>query len=302
MKTLFSAIRFLSLGVLIYLITSPPSPATANVFEIFLQRQPSGSFRPFSEAEMAHLQRSLTPWFTKNSSLTVRDDCQPRPVPQRSIAHLTARTITASVCAITVPAYTAQGVLFVRPQGSTPARKPIYLQAPHQFFDQDTGQLGLQLFRESHAHALYLNTVSRKKYGSQPQDVVHIDNTLIEASSLSFAAENPDSLIVQLHGFAQSKRKSAKARQAHIILSNGTQVPPAILYNIKNCLVERVTPFTYLYPLEVSALGGTRNHVKKKLSEQLYNGFIHMELSYPIRQALIKEKELRSHLLSCLGT
>jgi hypothetical protein len=173
---------------------------------------------------------------------------------------------------------------------------PIMLQAPHSFKDLYTGQIVRKLLLEGHYKVAGWNTVSRRQ-----ADMAHLENTVFQAFGRAFAKQYSTGTIVQLHGFAQGKRKTLTGKTADLILSATTRSPSQRVLDIGNCLKYQLTGFVVrLYPNEVKELGGTTNSNAKDLREWGFYSFLHVELSKPLREELRNDKAVRQKLSACL--
>lgn len=177
------------------------------------------------------------------------------------------------------------------------------LQAPHQYFDQFTGELAWQLFSEQAIRGLAINTVHR--YQTTESDLAHQPASLFAAFAEAYAMQVPEGQLLQIHGFSADKRKSATGRQADIILSNGSLFPAQLLKNSAYCLNTKSALKSFVYGLDIDELGGTKNSSLHALQQSRLPGqtgpmFIHMELSRAARKQLVAAPELRQTLWSCL--
>lgn len=89
--------------------------------------------------------------------------------------------------------------------------RPIALQAPHGFKEYHTRQIILTMMRESNVAAAAWNTVPRtlKQFGATiDADVAHQEFSFYKAFSRAFATLYSNGHIIQIHGFAQQKRKT----------------------------------------------------------------------------------------------
>jgi hypothetical protein len=181
---------------------------------------------------------------------------------------------------------------------------PIALQAPHRYKDLYTGEIAHQLMREGNYVATAWNTVPR--YGKNKRDnfadMAHLENTIFQSFSRAFAQQYPTGMIVQIHGFAQHKRKTRAGRSTDLILSDTTLTPSQHTLNIGECLKSKLTGFTVrIYPDEVREIGGTRNANARDLRAHGFHHFIHVEMSKPLRKQLCKNKQLRMLFNSCFA-
>lgn len=182
------------------------------------------------------------------------------------------------------------------------AGSALMLQMPHSFKDELTRDIGLQLFTEGRAAAAVWNTVPRRyvRGGAEVNaDMAHLQNTDFLALSEAWSASRPDSVILQLHGFSQDKRRSRAAAKADAILSSGGEPTPELM-RMARCLRRSLVPTLRVYPSEVDELGGTTNTIGQALRARGYRGFIHLELSRPLREQLFADVSARRALLECL--
>lgn len=170
------------------------------------------------------------------------------------------------------------------------------LQAPHVPSDGLTGDILLRFAADGLPRALAWNTLPRSK-----ADMAHSDNTYFMAFSQAYATVFPDDKIIQIHGFDGSKRRTRDAEHSSAIVSATHKNASRELRAAVDCLKQRLDPDTRLYGQDVSELGGTTNSVARTLRGDGYQGFIHVELSLPLREALHDEAGKRLSLFECLG-
>ena len=172
---------------------------------------------------------------------------------------------------------------------------PSALQIPHGYSDLYTGTIGLRLFAEGRYQAIALNTAHRKK-----ADMAHFHSSYFNAFSHAFARTHRNGRMIQLHGFAQQKRRSTKAKSAHLIISAGSHSPTSHVYAISNCSKHWLQQGVRIYPEEVKELGGTLNVNGAIMRLQGHDGFIHIEMSKPLRNRLRKTPAQRVLFNHCL--
>ena len=182
------------------------------------------------------------------------------------------------------------------------ARRDVLL-VPHGFKDEMTRDIGLALFQQGGFSAAAWNSVPRRyeRDGvSVDADLAHLPGTWFTAFALALARAWPLGQTLQIHGFDQGKRKSDAAANADMILSNGSQSAGAQLRRQGQCLASALARPVLLYSESMRELGGTTNVQGAALREAGYPGFVHMELSRPLRQALRDDVATRATLLRCL--
>ncbi len=176
------------------------------------------------------------------------------------------------------------------------------IQAPHQFYDQLTGQLALQFFHEQPVRALAINTVHR--YQTEQSDLAHQPASLFAAFAEAYSLQVADGYLLQLHGFSANKRATSAGKEADVILSNGSVFPSTKLQHSAACLNKQSPLKTYVYGKDIDELGGTQNsslQIMRQTRPPFQTGpmFIHMELSKDARKKLVGEQSLRHIVWSC---
>ncbi len=178
---------------------------------------------------------------------------------------------------------------------STPGDPKKLLQIPHGYSDLYTGTLGAKMMLEGDFRAAAWNTVPRAEV-----DLAHTEASHFNALNRAFGALFPNGQTVQIHGFAQAKRKTIAGQQADFILSNGTMLQNDAVRRLDECLTRGSDYAVSSYPEEVQELGGTTNAQGKALRGLGNLGFLHVEMSYPFRKTASGRKALRSILTGCL--
>ena len=187
------------------------------------------------------------------------------------------------------------------------------LMMPHGFYDLHTRIIGQHLFGEGSFLGAAWNTVHRNKHPGQIRvidldddpwqwDMADLPDTCFTALTKAFVRTKPHGHLVQLHGFAKSKRKSKSARDSDLILSNGTEVPPRELIAFGDCLKIKIPFMVRLYPLETKDLGASENISAQVLNNLGHNGFVQMEMSLDLRNQLRSSATYREALLGCIKT
>lgn len=172
----------------------------------------------------------------------------------------------------------------------------VVLQAPHAFRDLNTGQLALLFMQQRPFKALALNTLPR----DEGADTAHFSRNYQTAFAEAVARTEPTTLLVQLHGFSNNKRNSEAGKAAEIILSNGNRLPNRDLAQLADCLRSAGIEYTYLFPQQVSELGGTGNAQAKQLRQLGSDRFVHFEMNYELRKQAVTEPETLQRLARCL--
>lgn len=176
-------------------------------------------------------------------------------------------------------------------------------QAPHSNDDERTGRIVLDLFEQGRYVAAAWNTVPRRQENSGvalDSDLAHRPASYFLAFSRAFAGHFNDGSVVQLHGFAPSRRRSGAGASADLILSAGDRAPRPALRAIASCLKAALPYQVRIFPLDIDELGATTNSIGKALRNMGYGGFVHIETSPALREDLSEHVERRAQLIGCL--
>lgn len=192
-----------------------------------------------------------------------------------------------------------RGLYAYRPDG-----RDLLISAPHQFRDLRTGDIAGSLFDELQLGAAAFNTAPRDLPvgNDRLSDLGKLESTEFTLFHLVYHAHRPGARIVQLHGFAAEKRRSASARAVEVIVSNGTRRPDAGTRAIVACLSGAGLKAA-IYPDDVGELGGTTNAVLAALMDAgaPVGTFVHVETSRDLRDRLSVDAALRFVFGSCLS-
>lgn len=177
------------------------------------------------------------------------------------------------------------------------------LEAPHSFKDENTREIQLNLLEEGRFRAAAWNTVPRH-YAingvTVDADMAHLQGTYFMAFSRAFASQLPTGKLVQLHGFAQAKRRSGKGFDASMVVSAGSQIQTDAMLEMGRCLKSAGLGNIRMYPTEIRELGATTNSIGEALRAKGHAGFVHIEMSAQTRLALLNDKNEHMKLLRCL--
>lgn len=180
-----------------------------------------------------------------------------------------------------------------------PRRLPgIVLQAPHSFSDRMTRDIALRLDEQGAFSAVAWNTVPRRSV-----DVAHDSDHPFSAFTQAVVRAFPTVLVIQVHGFAQEKRKSDAGRVADLIVSNGNQHPEPFVRKTATLMQAYPSAFgrTLLYPFSVGELGATTNVQADLLRQHGSQRFIHFEMSQPLRLRMAGDPHVRQLFLKKLS-
>ncbi|VAW85697.1 hypothetical protein MNBD_GAMMA18-614 [hydrothermal vent metagenome] len=177
----------------------------------------------------------------------------------------------------------------------------LVLQAPHGDSDLNTAKIALELWALGGVAALAINTAPRRLADSRENsDLAQLEGTLFNAFSEAVIRQKQFSTVVQLHGFSQNRRRSKAAATADIILSNGSRLGSSKVQGLQACLAPQFG-VVRSYPQQVRELGGTRNQQGILLRSQGFDGFVHLEMAYGLRQRLVASGRERERLHRCLS-
>lgn len=183
-----------------------------------------------------------------------------------------------------------RGIFAFRPEG-----KPVILQAPHSFFDQHTDSITRDLFRWSRFRVAAWNSVHRKT-----EDAAHTEQHYFNALTAATVELSPPPLVVQIHGFSQSQRKTRAGQRADIIASNGSKVPAPWFHRAALHLHGISYGTVLIYPLEIRELGATTNAQAASLRAIGNDRFLHLELSQELRERLRVSESLQQQMVNDL--
>ncbi len=180
------------------------------------------------------------------------------------------------------------GVFVVR-LGPAPS---LVLEAPHGWYDLDTGRLVADLFESGAARAAFFNQGHRfggpggeEKQEVHP-DVAHRPASLFQAATLGAARGLSDPIVVQIHGFAPRDGES-------VVVSAGSALQPSRFEQGLLAALQEV--MGDLGPVVNGAslpeLAGTKNVQGRGLSSSA--AFLHLELSRAAREGLLTEESRR---------
>jgi hypothetical protein len=174
------------------------------------------------------------------------------------------------------------GFFVWRPRGV-----PLCIQAPHSFFDERTGDIGLEVFAQTHAVAFFTNTVHRYApvapgVPEGAADVAHVPRSLFQSATEGLLAARAVA-IVQVHGFGPRDHLPAGVAA---IVSDGTALRSvdAPIVRFRDALRAGLPGQVLLFGVDAHELGATTN-VQGRSARGARAPFIHVELSPDARAA-----------------
>ncbi len=206
-------------------------------------------------------------------------------------------TATENWLIVQEPHNTGQGLYVI---ARKPPISPVYfLQAPHSFKDIYTGKIAAKLMQTGQFYAAAWNTVPR--YGRQAQDLAHISQSVFQAFADALIEQQPQTWLIQLHGFSNNARKTLLGQQMDMIVSATENHTPVWLRQLADSL-NQVWPDKTIgvYPQTVNELGGTTNANAQQLKRAGFHQFLHMEMNLELRNSLLKNNQLRQQLIGSL--
>ncbi len=178
----------------------------------------------------------------------------------------------------------------------------LLLQAPHTRFDKRTGAIALRMLLEDDGaavRAVFINSAHRfrqldgsrtrrKPAVANPADAAHNPDHPL-ARTTARVLEQHDVGVVQLHGFS----RSAAAGDPDMIISSGTARPS----RASEATATRLRAVVPEHPcghfgVDTDRLGALQN-VQGRTARAKGRCFVHIELSDPLRERLLDDRELR---------
>ena len=195
------------------------------------------------------------------------------------------------------PVYRGSGIYIRRCGAHT---EPLVVQAPHGYYDLHTGRIARQVFRDTGARWLMLNSLQRYKSRKgetpsdafHPADAAHNHRLLFQAVTKGILEASPSILFAQLHGFEE------RSHGVDAILSDGRRSPQtwsarlATAWKPPGLRVE-------VYGANGRGLGGTTN-VQGNLINAAGGRFLHVEMTTAVRERMKKKDEFRKTLSAAL--
>ncbi len=182
---------------------------------------------------------------------------------------------------------------------------PLILQAPHAYYDLQTGPLTARLFEQGFGRVACFNSAHRNAASAgdlgpvgkaSTSDLAHRPYAVFQAATLGMVDALDHPLLVQLHGFGGGHGGFSA------VVSRGSSWQPSIEIRRAVSLLE---PLLASYgPLAdgdiVPELAGRTNVQGRVVGKDAR--FLHLELSLPARSVLNNDAELRADLGSILTT
>lgn len=181
----------------------------------------------------------------------------------------------------------------------------VIAQAPHAFYDLDTGDIVRAAFVFGGLRGVMWNTVHRYRATPgelpedpvHPADVAHQPTALFQTWTLAALAVSPGLRVVQLHGFATS------TSTADAVLSSGSaDRPPVDLREVAGAALVPEAPVVRIFGDDTDVLGGTTNVQARALVPLRPARFVHVELSPRARKALAADPTRAVRFLVGLGS
>lgn len=199
---------------------------------------------------------------------------------------------------------TGGGAFLVRAE--PPAGPPVILQAPHAFHDLGTERIALDLLLHGRTwpRALFVNTVhryldidgARREQRGAPADPCHNATHLFAVATAAALDAQPGAEIVQIHGFGD------EPQGPDVVVSAGDRAAPTPRSaQVADRLRAALDVDVALYPVDDTRLGATSN-IQGRLVRARGRGagFVHVELSHPLRRRLQRDADALDRLVDAL--
>lgn len=180
------------------------------------------------------------------------------------------------------------------------SRQYWLLQVPHASYDRNTGRIGLIWLEQGAWRAMAMNSLPRMHPINKQHtaDLAHLNRSWFQVFTEAWAEAFPGGTTVQIHGFARAKRKGS-ARQAAMILSNGSRRTDEQTRTLRNALARVGVGPVLQFGIDTDELGGLTNTQSQFLRAQGAL-FFHLEMSEVVRARLVKEPDLQNRMLNGL--
>jgi hypothetical protein len=169
----------------------------------------------------------------------------------------------------------------------------LLVEVAHPIHDIDSHRVAVELFEAARGRALLVAGAHRHANADAGSDVAHTSDSVFE--SVHTALLRPDTVVIQLHGFARERHPDL----GDIVISGGVSPPPPLVTALAESL--RPTADVCLYERDrCRALAGTVN-VQGHSTRAAGATFVHVELARPLRsddgprQAVVRQM---AHLLA----
>ena len=184
----------------------------------------------------------------------------------------------------------ADGFYAIRKAGDVPA---LVLEAPHAWYDLDTGKLACALFEAGYGRALLLNTAQRHAPSQGDAtahadglgaDVAHRAESVFQAATLGVVDALSDPLVVQVHGFGSGHGSYGA------VLSEGSTFQASSQLAAATVALEPVLGSygAVVTGEEVPELSARTNVQSQAITGQ--GRFLHMELSLSARRGMVGDQ------------
>ncbi|MDQ6993347.1 MAG: hypothetical protein Q9M31_07705 [Mariprofundus sp.] len=193
-----------------------------------------------------------------------------------------------------------RGFYLFRPHASS----NTVLQAPHSFKDLGTREIVLKLMHSGRFKAAAFNSVPRHYWAQGEKvdaDLAHLKQSYFLAFSRAYSRAFKQGTLIQVHGFAQHKRRTQRGAISDMIISSGRRVVTPTVTRIAACLNYSRLGNLSIYPNDTPELGGTTNSSSLALAASGHQGFVHLELSKPLRRKLQRRQHDVYVMAECLG-
>lgn len=189
-----------------------------------------------------------------------------------------------------------RGVYVFRTRTVTP---PTVIETPHGHYDTYTGDISENVFVNSDAFALFLNTVERYALSRSRSDVAHAEASLYHAAHLGLLDAVSDVRVIQPHGYADGGKVPD---HIHFVINDGRRGVSSSQRAVSTAFSREFgSAAVGVYGEEVFVLGGTTNIQGRALNDEGRGRFIHLEISRTVRRGFMRDDRIRARLLRVLA-
>lgn len=253
--------------------------------ERWMRRGYSESYRVPVEEERTRLAEGFASGFA--SGLAVQD-----AAPWRQLGYVGAQIDGSLALHEATPAFRGWGAYAFRPGDA----RRLVVQAPHSESDIGTAPIGLGLYALARGRAVALNSAHRSLPDADQAGAAGTPFLLFTQQALR---AEPDTLVVQLHGFGEATARKYGLTGDTMVASNATRKPDPALRAFAACARDAGIDVR-LFPEEAAYPGGTRNAVGRLVRQSPEARFMHLEMGASLRASLVREPSRLQSLAACL--
>jgi len=194
---------------------------------------------------------------------------------------------------------------------ATDRESATVLQAPHSFYDIETGIIALELITKNNFRAAAWNTAPAKPpvhSPLSPDSHAPPARGYMLAFTRALLSIETNSHVVQLHSFEKNRTYTSNASHADIILSGyGEQSSQSIGW-LGRCLKKELDYKVRIFPFEVQEMGAGEkisganySAVGELMQAEDSQGFVHLAMSGMFREELRSYPQVQQEMVVCLS-